>query len=300
MSNDRIYKLLKLIIALLAMLPRKVLTFFSDLLGLVWYIIDKRHRNVVIENIHFAYPERFSSTQIQRFVKTVFKNITSILFEVIWSYGKTRDELFEYFTVIGIEHLENAKKNGRGVILLSGHIGNFELGSVAVAKAGINPYGVYRKLDFQPMEQLLLEVRQRFGTTMIPVKGASKTIDTILKNNGIVGTLLDQNVDWWYNQGVCADYFGRPACTHSGLAKLVLRSKASVVPYFMKKEKDNYIMEFLPEVPLEITGDPIKDVENNTQNYVSAIESMVRQCPEQYFWVHNRWKTKHFSILTQN
>jgi KDO2-lipid IV(A) lauroyltransferase len=66
---------------------------------------------------------------------------------------------------------------------------------------------------------------------------------------------------------------------------------------FIVKNNENYIKEFLPEIPLEITGDPIKDIENNTQNYVSAIESMVRQCPEQYFWVHNRWKTKPYSTL---
>lgn len=295
MNNDRIYKLLKLIIALFSMLPRKVLNFVSDLLGLIWYSVDKRHRNVVLENINYAYPGKFSLASAEVFTKKIFKNITSIFFEVVWSYSKTREELFKYFVVKGVRHIEKAQKKGRGVIILSGHIGNFELGSVGVAKAGIAPYGVYRKLDFQPLERFMLEVRQRFGTTMIPLRGASKKIDKILKNGGIVGTLLDQSVDWY--QGTFADYFGRPACTHNGLAKLVLRSKASVVPYFMVREKENYIIQFLPEIPLEITGDSIKDIENNTQNYVSAIESMIRQCPEQYFWVHDRWKTKPYCLF---
>ncbi|CCK79410.1 lysophospholipid acyltransferase family protein [Desulfobacula toluolica] len=297
MNNDIIYKLIKLSITMFSMLPRTVLRFFSDLLGLIWYKADKRHRNVALENINFAYPEQFSSAQTQRFVKNVFKHIANILFEVIWSYRKTRKDLFEYFTVKGVRHIENAQKKGRGVILLSGHIGNFELCSAAVAKVGIAPYGVYRKFDFQPLERFVLKVRQRFGTKMIPLKGASKKIDIILKNNGVVGTLLDQNVDWY--DGVFVDYFGRTTCTNKGLAKLVLRSKAAVIPMFMVKKNKNYILEFLPEIPLQITGDNIKDLENNTQNYVAAIESMVRKCPEQYFWVHNRWKTKSYCNFPQ-
>ncbi|WP_299980339.1 lysophospholipid acyltransferase family protein [Desulfobacula sp.] len=298
MNDDIIYKLLKLMVNLLAMLPRRVLRFFSDLLGLIWYMVDKRHRNVVLENINFAYPERFSNTQAQRFTKIVFKNVVSILFEVIWSYRKTWDELSQCVLFKGVRHVESAKKKGRGVILLCSHLGNFELGGAVIAKAGIAPYGIYRKFDFQPIERFLLEVRQRFGTKMIPLRGASKKIDTILKNNGVVGTLLDQSVDWY--QGVFVDYFGRPACTNNGLAKLVLRSKAAVVPLFIVRKNENYIVEFLPEIPLEITGDPIKDIENNTQNYVSSIESTVRQYPEQYFWVHNRWKTKPYSIINSN
>jgi KDO2-lipid IV(A) lauroyltransferase len=298
MNDDRIYKLIKLTVNLLAMLPRRVLRFFSDLLGLIWYTADKRHRNIVLENINFAYPEKFSSAQAQRFTKIVFKNVAGILFEVLWSYRKTWDELSQYISFKGVRHFKNAQKKGRGVILLCGHLGNFELGGAVVAKAGIDLFGIYRKLDFQPMERFLLEARQRFGTTMIPLRGASKKIDTILRHNGVVGTLLDQNVDWY--KGVFVDYFGRPACTNNGLAKLVLRSKAAVVPLFIVKKNENYILEFLPEIPLEVTGDPIKDIEKNTQNYVSSIESTIRRCPEQYFWVHNRWKTKPYCILKSN
>jgi len=298
MNDDQIYKVIKLTVNLLSMLPRRVLRFFSDLLGLIWFTVDKRHRNVALENINFAYPERFSKSQAHIFTKKVFKNIASIFFETIWFYRKPWDEISLYVLVKEVKHLENAQKKGRGVIILSGHLGNFELGSAVVEKAGIAIYGVYRKLDFQPMERFLLEARQRFGTKMIPLRGASKKIDTILMNNDIVGTLLDQNVDWY--KGVFVDYFGRPACTNNGLAKLVLRSKASVVPASFVRENEKYILEFLPEIPLESTGDPIKDIEKNTQNYVSAIESMVRLCPEQYFWVHNRWKTKPYCTLNIN
>jgi len=298
MNDDRIYRLIKLMVHLLSLLPRRVLRFISDLLGLIWYTVDKRHRNVVLKNIHSAYPKKFTREQSQRFVKVVFKNVAGILFEVIWAHRKTWDELSQDVSIKGTKNLEIAKKKGRGIILLCSHLGNFEIGGAAIAKAGIAPYGVYRKIDFQPVERLLLEIRQRYGTTMIPLRGASKRIDTILRNNGVVGTLLDQNVDWY--KGVFVDYFGRPACTNDGLAKLVLRSKAAVVPVFIVRENNHYTVEFLPEIPLQVSEDPIKDIENNTQNYVYSIESTIRRHPEQYFWVHNRWKTKPYCVLKTN
>jgi KDO2-lipid IV(A) lauroyltransferase len=298
MSDEKIYRLIKVLVILIGLFPKQILKFFSDLLGLIWYNIDKRHRHVVLQNINLAYPDRFSDIEARRFAKNNFKHIAGILFEVIWSYSKSKDELFKYFSIKGLEHLENARKKGRGVLCLTCHLGNFELLSAAIGKTGINPYVLYRKFDFNPLERFVLEMRQRFGTTVIALRKASKKVVTVLRNGGVVGTLLDQNVDWY--KGVFVDFFGRPACTNNGFAKLVLRTKSPVVPVFIMKRNDQYIMEFLPEIPLQLTGDPIKDIENNTQNYVSAIESMVRRCPEQYFWVHNRWKTRPFCTLNNN
>ena len=204
-------------------------------------------------------------------------------------------QVFEYFSIKGMNHLENALKKKKGVIGLTCHMGNFELLVAAIAKTGINPYVLYRKLDFNPLEIFVREMRQRFGTTMIPLRKASKRIEELLRQGKLIGTLLDQNVDWY--KGVFVEFFGRPACTNNGLAKLVLRTGASVVPVFIVQKEGRFIMEFFPEIALEKTGDMIKDIENNTQNYVSAIENMVRKCPEQYFWVHNRWKTKPFCMI---
>ncbi len=297
MNDEQVYRLLKLFVSLMGRLPRRVLHFFSDLLGLVWYKIDKRHRDIAVENINFSLPGKFSSRQsVEIFVKNVFKNTAGILFEVIWSYHKTLNELLEYFSIKGVEHLENAHQKGRGVILLSCHLGNFELLVDAIPMAGIkNIYGIYRKFDFQPLEKLMLEVRQRFGMKMISTGGLSRKLDDLLNDNGVIGTLFDQNAGT-YN-GVFVDFFSRPACTKNSLAKIVLRTKASVVPMFIMKKHNKYIIEFLKEIPLEETGCPIKNIENNTQNYVKVIESMIKICPEQYFWVHNRWKTKPYSML---
>ncbi|OGQ88659.1 MAG: lauroyl acyltransferase [Desulfobacula sp. RIFOXYA12_FULL_46_16] len=293
MTDDRIYKLLKLMVSLMGRLPTPALTFLSDLFGLIWYGLDKRHRTVVQDNLNLAYPGVFSRRGAERMAVHIFKNTAAILFEVIWAYPIPREKLFAHFTVKGGEHLEAARKKGRGVLLLTCHMGNFELLVAALPKAGVEkPYGIYRKFDFKPLERLMREMRQRFGATLIPMRGASEKIDAVLREGGEMGTLLDQNVDWY--KGVFVDFFGRPACTNSGFAKLALRSRAPVVPMYTVRKGKRFLIEFLPEVPLIETGDKIKDIEINTQNYVSAVESMVRRYPDQYFWVHNRWKTKPY------
>lgn len=297
MSDEKLYKLICLVFYLLGRIPRPLLLFFSDCIALIWFMVDKRHRNLVIENIQKAYPGKYNEKTAKAFAFKNFRHTASILFEVAWSYSLKKEKLFEFFTVKNSEYLENALKKGRGAIALTCHMSVFELMIPAIAKTGVDPYVLYRQLDFKPLDWLIRDIRERFGTTMIPLRGASKKVDIFLKENHLVGTLLDQNVDWY--KGVFADFFGRPACTNNGLAKLVLRANPAVLPVFIRKEKGQFIFEFLREIPLIKTGDMIKDIENNTQLYVSAIEKMVRVKPEQYFWVHNRWKTKPYCLLNQ-
>ncbi len=298
MRDEILYKLIKLFIILLGLIPRKVAKFCSDILGLLWFKIDKRHRKIALDNISLAYTSELSSIQVLTLCKKVFKNTVHMIFDIAWAFRKNQEELLNYYTIKGYGNLKAALQKGNGVLLLSGHIGNFEL---FVATFGHDPdfkmYGAYRKFDFQPLERLMLEERQRFGTTMIPLQGAAKKIDTILRNKNAVGTLLDQNAYW--HSGVKVDFFGRPACTNKGFAALALRTKAVVVPVYIAKTKDTFVVEFLPEIPLESTGDMIRDLEANTQNYTAAIEAMVRKYPDQYFWVHNRWKTKPYSLIPQ-
>ncbi len=271
-------------------LPRPLLTFLSDLLGLIWYHLDRRHRQVALDNVTQAYPGIFSPSQARRFVKKVFKNTAGILFEVIWAYGQRKEDLFKRFAVQGLEHFQKAREKGTGVILLTCHMGNFELLAASIPRIGVpDPYGIYRKFDFTPLEQLMLEMRQRYGAIMIPLRGASARIDALLRRGAVVGTLLDQSVDWY--KGVFVDFFGRPACTNNGLARLALRTGAAVLPMYTFRKGRQFLIEFLPEVPLCRTGDRIKDVEINTQNFTTAVETMIRKHPDQYFWVHNRWKT---------
>ena len=290
MKDDTIYRLIRLFVRLLGTIPRPVARGFSGFLGRLWFAVDKRHRTVVLENIGHAYGTTMAEPEMKKMARQIFKNIAGMLFEIGWAYNLKPDKFPDYFIFKGFEHLEAALDKKKGVLALTCHMGNWELLCEAVSMIGINTAILYRKLDFLPLERFLLEMRERFGTKLIPLKGASRKIDELLAAGYVVGTLLDQNVSW--HKGCYVDFFGRPACTNRGVASIILRTGAPVVPMFIRREAGRYIIEFLPEIPPVVSGDRTTDLEVNTQNYTAAIESMIRRCPDQWFWVHNRWKTK--------
>lgn len=278
-------------------LPRKTLNYISDCLGLLWFAIDKRHRNVVLENVSKAYPRKFTTSQLEVYAKKIFKNLASIIFEIIWFQRLSNDQLQKYIDIKGFQHLTKGHEKGKGVIVLTCHMSNFELLTTTLLNTDYRGFCIYRKLDFEPLDKWIHKTRERYGVKMISLGGASKEIFEILRKKGVVATLLDQNMDW-YN-GVWVNFFNRPACTNKGLAVLAMKTGAPVIPLFAKRIGEKYILEFLPEVPVQVTQDRIKDIEINTQNFTLAIELMARHCPEQYFWVHNRWKTKPYSLLSK-
>jgi len=289
MKNDIIYRLIKLFVKLIGRIPRPLARLFSDFLGLVWFKADKRHRTIVQKNIHLSFGNAMTTPAVRTMARQIFKNVAGILFEIGWAYNLKESEFSRYFIFKGYEHLEEALKKKKGVLALTCHMGNWELLCQAISQTGLKNSILYRKLDFQPLDKFMLEIREQYGTTLIPLKGASRRIDGLLAQGQVVGTLLDQNVDWY--EGCFVDFFGRPACTNRGVASLVIRTGAPVVPMFISRQDGKYIIEFLPEVPLILTGDTTKDLEINTQNYTSAIETMIRKCPDQWLWLHNRWKT---------
>ncbi|MBF0203238.1 MAG: lysophospholipid acyltransferase family protein [Desulfamplus sp.] len=295
MKNKIIYHILTFIMNLLGLIPRTAGKFLGDILGLIWFRVDKRHRDITVENIRLSLGD-LSSVERQIMAKKIFKNIAGMLFELGWGYRLKAKDIPEYFSIKGLENIKKAYEKGRGVLVIICHMGNWELLAASVTMAGYASSILYRKLDFPPLERLILEMRQKYGTVLIPLRGASQQIDQRLASGEVVGTLIDQGVDWY--KGVFVDFFGRPACTNSGVAKLVLRTGAAVVPAYIVRQGFKHVMHFEPEIPLVRTGDRIKDIEINTQNYTSAIESIIRLYPEQWFWVHNRWKIKNYSQFT--
>ncbi|MCG8685743.1 MAG: lysophospholipid acyltransferase family protein [Desulfobacterales bacterium] len=292
MGDDLIYRLLRLLVWTLGLMPVSLADFCADLIGLLWFKIDRRHRRVTIDNLTYAYGDQMDPRQIEILSKKVFKNIAAILFEVAWAQKFDKQDFLSHFTIKGLEHVKNAHAKGRGLIVVTCHMGNFEMLIPAIDETGFKGYAIYRALDFKPLDRLIRSARQRFGVTMIPTKGASRKIKEVLSQGAVVGTLLDTNVSW--HKGIFVDFFGRPACTNKGIAKLALKSGAPVIPMYTVRKNRKFIIEFLPEIPTIETNDSIKDLEINTENYSKAIELMVRKYPDQYFWVHNRWKTKNF------
>ncbi|MDL2329408.1 lysophospholipid acyltransferase family protein, partial [Desulfosarcina sp. OttesenSCG-928-A07] len=172
-----------------------------------------------------------------------------------------------------------------------GHFGNWELMLMSGKMFGLPINIVYRPMDFKPLEAFIVRFRTRFGARLIPKKKGIRKILDRLSQGELVGILLDQNVA--RREGVFAPFFNMPACTNTGMALLALKTGAPVVPMFLvREEKYQYRTIILPPLPLVNTGNKNRDVEANTAIYNQAIEDMVRQYPDQWFWVHRRWNTK--------
>jgi KDO2-lipid IV(A) lauroyltransferase len=152
-------------------------------------------------------------------------------------------------------------------------------------------FAVVKELDFPPLERLVAKLRESTGNRCISKENSMRTILGLLKENRVVGILLDQNLDW--RDGVFVKFFGHRACTNKGMALLHKKSRAAVIPVFIYHQgQGRHVVRFMPEVPFLKTGDKRKDVEENTQAYTRVIESMVREVPDHWFWVHKRWKTR--------
>ncbi len=203
----------------------------------------------------------------------------------------TRETLHSWADAEGLEHLERAFAQGKGVLSVVAHFGNWELMTVAVPLLARPMQIVYRPLDNPVMDNLLGWSRTKHGNTLIPKGGSGKRIIRLLRENHVIGILSDQNVDT--REGVFVDFFGRPACTSVGTAVLALQSGAPVLPAFMPRMPDGrYRLIILPAVEITRTDDYESDLAVNTQRFTKVVEDMVRKYPDQWFWIHQRWKTK--------
>ncbi len=258
-------------------------------IGRLLHAVSRRYRRICQDNLALAYPASSSAWRAD-LCRRVYENLGRTITEMAWARQRTPAELDRYFHFEGRRHIDQAVAGGKGVLALTGHFGNWELTSVSAHQLGHALSVIYRPLDYRPLEILVTENRERFGARMIPKKKSFRKILKKMKQGHIITLLMDQNVAM--REGVFADFFGHPACTNRGMALLALATKAPVVPGFLIRVDNGFVMKFDPPLPLIDTGDRIRDIEENTRQYNEAIEQVVRRYPDQWFWVHRRWNTK--------
>lgn len=280
--------------AMLGIVPRRTAFRTAGILGRIWFRIDKRHRKVAMDNLTLVYGEEKSEKQIRALALRVFENLALILFEIGWSMRIKEKDFLKYFRIYGLEHIQSAYKKGKGGLALTAHIGNWELLMMAPGILGLPMSAIYRPLEFAPLDQFFVNLRTRYGAKLFPKARAMRKILRSIKDKELIGILLDQ--DAHVETGVFVDFFGKSACTNKGLALIALGTGSPVIPAFLVREGNGFRMEFGPEIPLIRTGDKEKDIVENTRQYNRALESIILRYPEQWFWVHRRWKTRPDSI----
>ncbi|MDI6795733.1 MAG: lysophospholipid acyltransferase family protein [Desulfatibacillaceae bacterium] len=289
MSQQLLYRLFRLGLALLAIIPRSVLVRLANPLSRLWWLLDKRHRDIAGDNLAKAYPDK-NIIWINRTAKAVFRHLAIVALEMPSLLRINKDKLDSVVRVEGLENLQKLLAQDRGYFFLTGHFGNWELMAIAASLFLEKPLFVMgRAMDMPAFDRLLTEMRSRTGNQVIDKDNSASLVSRIVRQGGAVGILLDQNA--YYTEGLYLDFFGRVACTNKGLALLAIRHNALVAPVFSFREPDGrYRVEFHEPMEMERTGDLRSDVETNTIRFNQVLENTIRRAPEQWLWVHRRWR----------
>ena len=272
------------------LLPRKVALNLGVLLARLLFLFSRGEREKALGNLSAAFGFEKSPSDILRICRHCFENLGKGLMEVIQFPRLTSENLDRLVTFEGRENIDNALKKGRGVIILTAHFGNWELLGASLALSGYGVSFIVRPVRSTRLEALVNKNRESMGIECIPRGASMKRGLRRLKNKGLLGILsdIDTKVD-----GVFVDFFGRPAFTPRGPVSIALRTGAALIPAFIVRQKDDtHKVAVEKALELELTGDQEEDIRLNTARFTGIIESYIRKYPEQWIWIHRRWKTR--------
>ena len=242
-------------------------------------------------NLRLAFPE-WTDAQRRSTLKKMTRNLGWMAAEFARMPSYTKENIEGVVILDGHENFLAGHSRGKGVLYLTGHIGAWELSSFAHALYGFPLHYMARPLDNTPLDAMVNEYRGLSGNKPIFKNESARVMLRILKEAGTVGILADQNT--MPGEGVFVDFFGTLACTTTGIARVALHTDAAVVPgyaYWDEKLR-KYRLRFEPPVELVRTGDAERDIVENTQRFAKVIEEIVRKYPEQWVWIHARWKAR--------
>jgi len=278
-------------IKILGILPRPLARASAIAIAWVVYVLHFRLRRVGMRNLALAFPEK-SESERARILRGEFTSLGRQLAEACQFPKYTRENVEEVVVYDGLENYERGYARGKGVLFLTAHFGGWELSAFVHSLHGHWLHVVMRPLDNVYLDRLVQRYRTMQGNKTVYKDDFIRGLLAAMKAGEVVGILMDTNMT--PPQGVFVDFFGIPAYTASGLARIALRTDAAVVPTFTiwDSKLKKYRLRSDPAVELVRTGDTEYDILANTQKFTKIIEGYVRQYPDQWLWVHRRWKTR--------
>ncbi|MBX2963785.1 MAG: lysophospholipid acyltransferase family protein [Cyclobacteriaceae bacterium] len=286
-----IYIVLRLVIFISWLIPRNVWVRICGGLGSLAYYLATQSRNLTIRHLTMAFGKTMPADEIRKLAKRVFRMMGKNAGDIIRAVNIKNYESFKRITVANNFHYaEQARQKGNGVIFLTAHIGAFEFSATEVSFRGYQPYIIGASMKDKRLNRLLWSQRSKFGATIVERGKDTFTLIKALKKKGSIGILIDQDTRV---KSVFVNFFGVPCATPVGATLLALKTGAAVVPAFCHL-RDDLMQEinFYPEVELARTGDEETDIRVNTQRFNDIIEAEIRKFPDQWVWLHERWKTK--------
>lgn len=285
------YAVVWFLIRFLGLLPRGAARALGAGVGALAWVLLSRLRQVGLKNLELAFPE-WSELQRKQTLRKLYRNLGWLLAEFCQMPKYTPQNTQSFIRYEGLDSYLAARDKGKGVLIVTGHLGAWELSSFYHSLMGHPMSMVIRRLDNARVDRLVNHIRCLHGNQVLHKDDFARGLLGAMRQGETVGILMDTNMT--PPQGVFVPFFGTLACTASGLARVALRTGAAVLPGFMLWEEveQKYVLHFGEEIPFTSTGDAEADALTNTAKCTAAIEEYVRRYPDQWLWVHRRWKTR--------
>lgn len=295
-KRQYIYILLKAMRFFVSILPREVGLFLGRMLGWLLYHFSGNLRQIAINNLELAFAEEKTPQQIRNLAKKIFINqgMGLIDFAYLSRLNKNNVDRIIECTPQTHDKIKKVFSRNKGIIAISAHLGSWELLAAYFALKGYPVSVIARKIRYEKYDNLIKKYRTSKGVEVLDRDDAFRRALRRLKENWSVAVLPDQDVD--SIDGVFVDFFGQPTYTPTGPVALAMVSEAPLLPCFIIRNAKHHKVFVEDPVELEITGDRKKDFQVNTQKWSRITESYIRKYPEQWVWMHRRWKTKKENV----
>jgi Kdo2-lipid IVA lauroyltransferase/acyltransferase len=290
MKYEAIYVCIRSLIFTSGLIPRKLLLSLGSTIGKLAYKFMHKTRNLTIEHLKMAYAKDLSEPEIAALSRKVFINIGKNAMDTIQAYNVRKLAAMEKIvSVEGIGHFDQALAQGKGLIALACHRGAFELIADVMTLKGYKTNVMGAALQNKKLDELLVNYRTAKGAKYIQIGQETLSVIKALKKGEVLAILIDQ--DKGKVKGTFVNFFDKPAYTPIGAALLALKTGASVVPTAIRRlPDDTHRITFLPALELIRTGQEELDLKVNTQLFTRYIEAFIREVPEEWVWMHERWK----------
>lgn len=296
-TEQRVIRWVTGFFALLArLLPLEDLHRIGDAVGSLLLCILRPRREIAMANLEKIFGDRYDEWERARIVSFSVRNMAKTMLELLKVPWMSDEELREFAPARGVEHLERAAEGGDGVIVITGHFGNWELLAASAARLGYPPSVIARDANDPDTADIINRSREMAGETVLPRESVREMLRT-LREGGIIGILPDQHTE---RGGIWLPFMGHLACTATGPATLAHRTGASIVPGFARRTEDDRLdVYILPPIEIPDTGNREADIRRATKMINEVLGEQIDRYPEQWVWMHRRWRTPPAEIAAE-
>ncbi len=272
--------------------PRVMMDVLLNSLAWVAYRVDVRHKKIARVNLDIAYESRMSELEKRRITKKCYKNMLFNMRDFVENQSISKEKLLKKVTIHGEHFYHDVKQEGKGVIFLTAHYGNWELLPLCTGAMFGKLWGVGRKLDSQKMDRVLQKNRNQFDVSMLEKSGALRGLLKALKKGENVGLLVDQNTS--NKEGILINFFGKLARHTPSIALISRKTDTPIIPaYITTQDYKSYDITLYEPLVIEKTDSVEEDIKRSVQAQADMTQKVIEQKPDEWFWLHRRWKNQY-------